>query len=208
MQALSHIAPTEEPPVQRRVLLADSNKGNRHLLAAQLSTGPGFQVDIAASLADTQRLLQTNPGDYFVAVVNVKLKDATDGSVVDLLNQASLPVIAFSLENDPAMREKMVSKFVLDYVYIKSRQHFEHIENLAERIKRSYDTTILVVEKSLAFRFYICDLLAKHCFKVIEATTEEEAMESLATHPEIRLVVTDSSQDGIDGMGLVESIPS
>ncbi|MEM7294979.1 MAG: hypothetical protein AAF420_16510, partial [Pseudomonadota bacterium] len=120
----------QEEESNPRVLLVDSNKGNRHLLAAQLSTGPGLEVDITSTFADTERRLQQGSAQYFVAVVNVKLKDAPDGSIVDLLNSASIPVIAFSLQDDREMRKKIVNKFVLDYIYIKSRQHFEHIENL------------------------------------------------------------------------------
>ncbi|MEM7292283.1 MAG: diguanylate cyclase, partial [Pseudomonadota bacterium] len=56
------------------------------------------------------------------------------------------------------------------------------------------------------FRFYISDLLSKHCFRVIEATTSDEALQKLADHPEIRLVITDASEEGLDGLAVVETI--
>ena len=192
--------------VPTRALLIDSNKGNRHLLAAGLSTNLGIQVDVSSNLAEAKNLLEDKASELFVAVANVKLKDADNGEIVDLLNSYSIPVIAFSMDGNQSLREQIVNKFVLDYVVIKSRQHFEHIEKLVNRIRRNYTTTVLLVESSSAFRFYINDLLTNHRFKVIEAKSSEEAIGKLECHPEIKLVITESSDVGINGLELVEHI--
>jgi len=176
------------------------------MLASGLSIGLELEVEDGASLADAQRIIDEYGGDLLVAVVNVKLKDAPDGEIVDLLKKYSIPVIAYSMIDDVPLREKIVNKFVLDYVVIKSRRHFEHIEKLVQRIRRSYEITVMLVESSPAFLFYIRELLYNHRFNVVEAQSVEQALEQLDTNPEIKLVVTDSSPNGIDGVELVENI--
>ena len=201
IQTISH-----PKTIPSRVLLVDSNKGNRHLLASRLLAGLGLKVEVAANLVNTQQIIDEHASDFFVAVVNVNLKDAPDGEIVDLINKHSIPVIAFSMTDDVSLREKITNKFVLDYLVIKNWRHFEQIEFLVERIRRSYETTVLLVDSSSAFQFYIRQLLDNHQFIVLEAQSVEQALDQLEARPEIKLVITDASPDGIDGLALIEQI--
>lgn len=175
------------------------------MLASQFVTGLEMDVEAVSTMAAAEAVLADDAEAFFVAVVNVNLKDSNEGEIVDALNRNSIPVIAFSLHEDRELREKVISRFVLDFVQIKTRQHFEHIEKLVERIHRSYKTTILLVEPSMAFRFYISDLLRKHCFTVIEAESIDDVMLTLRENSQIKLVVADGNANGIE---LIESIRS
>ena len=196
-------APAQTPS---RLLLVESNKGNRHLLASQLFTGINVEADVASSLSDARKLIENNPDEFFVAVANVRLKDAINGEIVALLSSYSIPVIALSTDPDDSLREKVQSQLLLDYVSINSREHFEHVEKLVKRIQRNYHITVLLVESSDSFRFYVSDLLRNHRFNVITATSSHEALQKLEENPNTKLMVTDSSADGIDGAKLIKRI--
>ncbi len=64
--------------------------------------------------------------------------------------------------------------------------------------------TILVVDDDPQVRDLAVVMLEDTGFTVLEASSGEEALDVLATHPEIRLLFTDVRMPGMDGMELAD----
>lgn len=67
-------------------------------------------------------------------------------------------------------------------------------------------TKILIVDDSIAMRMSMKEALSRNGFTVIEATDGANALEVLATEPEVALVLTDLNMPRLDGIGLLRRI--
>lgn len=71
----------------------------------------------------------------------------------------------------------------------------------------SDNITVLVVEDEILVRMDIALSLEDHGFTVFEASSADEAIDFLDTHPEIRLMFTDIDMPGsMDGLKLAEAV--
>ena len=66
--------------------------------------------------------------------------------------------------------------------------------------------TVLVAEDSPIVRDLVVEALRVHGLHVIEAADGQEALEQLAAHPEIQLLVTDVEMPRLDGLGLIKTM--
>lgn len=66
--------------------------------------------------------------------------------------------------------------------------------------------TVLVAEDSPIVRDLVVDALRVHGLSVIEAVDGVDALERLAEHPEIELLVTDVEMPRLDGLGLIKQM--
>jgi two-component system, chemotaxis family, chemotaxis protein CheY len=65
---------------------------------------------------------------------------------------------------------------------------------------------ILVVDDSAAMRISMKDVLARYGYSVLEAKDGVDALEILATAPEVALVLTDLHMPRLDGLGLLRNL--
>ena len=84
------------------------------------------------------------------------------------------------------------------------RDHPVVTETAAPRT--GFGKTILVVDDSPVVRDLISDALRAHGIRVVEAGDGEEALNRLASHPNIDLVVTDFEMPRLDGIGLIRAL--
>ncbi len=68
------------------------------------------------------------------------------------------------------------------------------------------DTTILIVDDSATVRKLLVHTLKPKNYKCIEACDGFDALEKLAMHPEIRLVISDLNMPNMDGIELIANI--
>ena len=72
--------------------------------------------------------------------------------------------------------------------------------------RTGFGKTILVVDDSPVVRDLISDALRAHGIRVVEASDGQEALERLAAHPNVQLVVTDFEMPRLDGPGLIRAL--
>jgi CheY-like chemotaxis protein len=72
--------------------------------------------------------------------------------------------------------------------------------------RAGFGKTILVVDDSPVVRDLISEALRAHGIRVIEASDGQEALERLAAHPSVELVVTDFEMPRLDGPGLIRAL--
>ncbi len=165
-----------------------------------------LQIVVAETLQDAKTLLQSKKDDFFLALVDINLPDASHGECVDLVIQHNIPVIVFTGEFNEELRSRMIAKRVVDYIVKGSMASLQQVVNLVDRLIRNHSIQVLVVDDSRSARSLIVDLLKSYKFQVLEAENGAKAMKQLEDHPEIRMVITDYHMPVMDGFELTRQI--
>lgn len=165
-----------------------------------------FAPVLARTFAEAKRILDEKDSAYFLCLADLHLPDAPGGEIVDYCIGKGLPTIVFTGEVSEAVREKVLSKKVIDYLLKEGRHNVDYIIKLMGRVYKNKRIKVLVVDDSRIFRARVADLLKVHLYTVYHADNGMEALEALHEHPDIRLVITDYNMPGMDGLRLVNEI--
>ena len=190
----------------KSVLVVEDSRAIRELLCGYLRQLGGFVIETAGSLAEARALLENDPQRFFVAALDLNLPDAPNGEVVDHVLTRGVPVIVLTGSAEPAVRERMMAKNIVDYVVKQNSYEIEHVAYLIGRLRENRATKILAVDDSRSFRAYIVGLLEKYFFHVLEAGDGREALAVLEEHPDVTLVITDINMPVMDGFQLISAL--
>mgnify|MGYP000308836280 FL=1 len=175
----------------------------RHVVKLELED---LEPLYASSLKEATEVFQKNSDDVYAALADLTLPDASNGEVVDFLLQNSVPTIVLTASVDDSKREALLGKGVVDYVIKESRFSYSYAVGLLNRLYRNKDIKVLVAEDSTLQRNFIMQRLAEHQFQTFAASNGVEALEQLAEHPDIKLLITDYHMPEMDGFELVKTI--
>lgn len=174
----------------------------RHILKAE----PNIDVSFAASFAETKVLYERLKNDVFLALVDLNLPDAPNGEVVDYMLKKEVPTIVLTGSFDEKKRENLQNKGIVDYVTKEGRYSYQYAIKLVHRLYANQAIKVLVVDDSNTSRGYICQLLHRHKYQVLEASDGAKAINTLLDNPDIKLLITDYNMPNMDGFQLVQNI--
>ena len=175
----------------------------RHVIKQELKD---LEPIYASSLKEAKQQYEENKADIYAALADLTLPDAPNGEVVDYLLQNGVPTIVLTASVDDCKREVLLGKGVVDYVIKESRFSYSYAVGLLNRLYKNKDIKVLVAEDSVAQRNFIIQRLAEHQFQTFTASNGIEALEQLAKHPDIKLLITDYHMPEMNGFELVKSI--
>lgn len=189
--------------MQKLLIIEDSpliQKVIRHLAATELNC----EYDMVSSMAETVALLNTS--NYFLALADLSLPDAPNGEVVDVLLEKNISTIVLTSFMNDAKRQQMLNKGVLDYIYKENRDSYLSAVKFANQIICNKNSMVLVADDSKMLRRYISNQLCKMLYTVIEVENGKQALEALAKHPNIALLITDYNMPVMNGIELIKAI--
>jgi PleD family two-component response regulator len=196
-----------------RILVVEDSAVFANLVKREVEKKLEMGMVLAKSYAETQKLLMDmeeeaffSEDNFFVAVLDLNLPDAPPGKVVDLVRSKNIPAIVFTAEFDDKIRDLILSKNVVDYVYKRGKQDVQYLVTLIKRIYSNRFVKILVVDDSTVFRTKVCSLLELHQYIVIQAGDGAEALKKIQDNPDVCLVITDYEMPHIDGFALTQKI--
>jgi len=192
-------------PIKKIIVVEDSSivtKIIRHVL----KTEPTIEASFAASFAEAKSLYESLKDEVFAALVDLNLPDAPDGEVVDFMLSKKVPTVVLTGSCDEERRERLQSKGIVDYVNKEGRYSYKYAINLVHRLHANQSIKVLVVEDSDTSRNFICQLLKRHLYQVLEAGDGVEAIRVLLDNPDIKLLITDYNMPNMDGFELVQNI--
>lgn len=184
------------------ILIVEDSKLFSMVLKREIEQQLPVQVTLASSMAEAKPLIIT-AHQYFLSLLDLNLPDAGNGEVVDLVRQYEIPIIVFSGSFDEKTRQYLQTKNVIDYIPKANRASIKQIVALIKRILTNRSTPLLVVDDSRTARHYVLQLLRRHEFPVYEASNGVEALQVLAEHPDIKLIITDYNMPQMDGFELI-----
>jgi len=175
------------------------------MLARRITADLGFEAVIASTRAQAEALLDSDTA-FIAALLDINLPDAPNGEVVDMVLERGVPAIVFTGEMDDALRQRFWSKHIVDYVLKQNMENVEYMLSLVERLHKNPGISVLVVEDSRSARNLISTMLRAHRYNVLEAVSGREALDQLAAHPDIRLIISDYNMPGMNGLELAREI--
>ncbi len=191
--------------MKERILLVEDNKALSKLVKRKMEDSLNFDVIQSYSFEETNNILEEND-DFFIALLDLNLPDAPDGEVVDLVLSYGIPSIVLTGTIDEQIREDMLKKGVIDYVYKGNMEDVNYIFSLIQRLSKNRDIKLMIVDDSRMIRKQIKETLQKHMFKVLVAAHGEEALNYLEDNKDTKLVLTDYNMPVINGLELTKAI--
>lgn len=191
---------------EETVLVVDDSPTVTHVLSRTLATEFGYRVLVAEDYAGCDRILEQQRGIISVAVADLNLPDATRGEVVQLILSANIPVIVLTGAIDAYMQAVMYGKDVVDYVLKLDRRSVEYGAALVNRIVLNQYTKVLVADPSSANRKYLSQLLKRLLLQTFEAETGDEALNIIARHSDIKLLLAASQLPHVNGQRLIRCV--
>jgi len=191
-----------------KVLIVEDSKVFARILIRKIEDELFFDTCWASNFEEARYLLDENPDDnsFFVALLDLHLPDAPDGSIVDYVIAKGIPSIVFTGDVEDEVRDRIWAKKVVDYVSKESPDSLDYLCALIRRIALNKDVPILVVDDSTTVRHHLARLLTAHEYIVHEADDGNQALAALESHPEIRMVIADYFMPGMDGVELTRKI--
>jgi len=191
--------------VREKILIVEDNKALSKLIIKKMESSLDFDIDAAYSFKEAQELVEKS-NDYFVALLDLNLPDAPDGEVVDMILSHKIPSIILTGSMDKEIREIILKKDVIDYVYKGNIDDVNYIFTLIERLHKNRDIKVMIVDDSMVTRSQIKSLLHHQMFKVLVAAHGEEALAFLKDNPDTKLILTDYLMPVIDGVELTKEV--
>ncbi len=191
--------------MKERILIIEDNRALSKILTKKMEKNLDFEIIQAFSYDEAEEIINDND-DFFITLCDLNLPDAPDGEIVDFVISKGLPVIVLTGSIDEDLREEMLGKNIVDYVYKGNIEDVNYIFTLIQRLSKNRDIKVLAVDDSLVFRKEIKKLLQSQMFSVLIAAHGEEALNYLENNQDIKLVLTDFNMPVIDGVELTKNI--
>lgn len=160
-------------------------------------------VETVTNIADARALLQVNPDKFFFGTTSVEHLDSDSFEKIDLLAEFEIPAIVLVDQYQDELRDQLIKRHVVDYVVKDGRTDIAYIVNLIERMLKNTSIKVLVVDDSKVAQFVIARELALQKFEVLKAGSSAAALEILAQHRDIKLVLVDYQMKAVDGVSFV-----
>jgi len=107
---------------------------------------------------------------------------------------------------DDVTRQKILSQPVIDYIPKENSQAFLYLKRILHWQLTNQGNGILVVDDSSSARNHVVELLKRRNFNVYVADNGQRALEVLAQHNDIKMVITDLEMPVMDGIELTNEI--
>ncbi len=181
-----------------KVLILDSSKVTAAFIQNTLHHA-GFSCDLAYSYGDARKLIAEN--NYFVGLSSIILEGVEAGRGVDLLLENKIPAIAVTSSLDEKVLTELSQKDIVDYV-LKKNEHAEYIVRIVSRVYKNKGLKVMVVDDSNSVRKWISNILKRQGLEVLTAADGKEASKLFYKNPDLKLVLTDYTMPGMDGIQL------
>jgi len=189
--------------VTRKILIVEDTPAMARV-QKHIALKAGYAVDIAESLAQTKELISKN--SYFCAVVDFILPDAPSGEAVPCTVNADIPTIVMTGNIDKKTRDTVEKYPIIDYIIKENKQAYQYLEKQLLRLTRNENVKVLVVDDLASTRSYICNLLARHKYQILQAEDGKEALAMLEAAPDISVIITDNEMPNMNGDELCTEI--
>ena len=186
----------------QRILVVEDNKAVAKLISSRITQELKFITEVAHSYEEARTILDED-ANFFIAILDLNLPDAPDGEIVDLVISKEIPAIVLTGTLDDDLRQRILSKNVVDYIVKEGMHAIDYVIHLIKRLRNNQKIKALVVDDTATFRHLITRLLELHKYNVITANDGIDALEKLKQHTDIKLILTDYEMPNMNGFELV-----
>lgn len=201
-----HLPLTSHPtPLPQRVLLVENSRAYVQAVAQAIEQQLELPVTVASTLDEARQALEAHD-DWFMVLTGLVLADGDRDMVVDCFLERGLPTVVVSGVYDEDLRERMLSRQIIDFVLKSTPGSLDYIVWLVQRLERNRRISALVVDDSPSAREHAAALLEMFGYRVVQAADGNEALKMLEADPTIRLAVVDQEMPGMEGIELTRRL--
>jgi len=190
----------------KRILVVEDSQFFGTMIKKKLSEEAGYNVIWVKTMKQAIVVLDESGNDFFAAVLDFNLPDAPYGEIIDTVIERGIPGIVFTGILSEEVRETVWSKNVVDYALKDDPKSLDYIVTMLKRLEKNKQVKVLVTDDTVFFRKILTDLLKIHQYQVFSAANGIKALEMIALHPDIKLLVTDNTMPEMDGLVLTQKI--
>jgi len=187
-----------------RILVVEDSKTLGKLLCLKLENELGVKVDLAETMKDAELLASKE--SYLLATLDLVLPDAHNGEIVDTMLSFGIPSIVLTARLEKDIRDKFLKKGIIDYVFKESVEDINYVVRAIKRLLLNRKHTILIVEDSATHRLRLEKLTKNLFFNTLAVENGREALDTLNSHKDIKIVITDYNMPLMDGLELTKEI--
>lgn len=165
-----------------------------------------FELHLVRTFAEFRQHLSESRQTYDYALVDLNLPDADGMEVVDAVIAEGIKPIVFTSDCRDDTRDLIWSRKVVDYVLKEGGYNIDYLVYLFHRLEANRNVKIVLVDDSQLYREQISGTLRTQNFTVLPCASAKDALTTLEAHPDVRLVLTDYTMEGMDGFELVKEI--
>ncbi len=189
-----------------RIVLAEDSNVFTSMISTRLKELFNIDVEICRNFEDLQLCYDKSSQEITLAISNINLPGAENGEALEYLVDLSIPTIVFTGTFHEGMRDKLLSKDIVDYIL---KDNVFAVDLLAESICRfltNHRHHVLIVDDSATARALLSSRLKRYNFRVSTADSGAKALEILKANRDIGLMITDYNMPDIDGFELTRRI--
>jgi putative two-component system response regulator len=182
-----------------RVLIVEDSPFLANVLAELMNKYTNFEYDLALNYKEAEELLEKHSYDY--AITDLHLPDVKTGQIIPLVNQYNIAPIVFTSNLNKEFRESFETARIVDYVLKERYENVVYVIEKTLQLEANKQKTILIVDDSMTYRYYLKHNLKMHNFVIIEASDGAEALRKLKhENGDIDLVIVDYYMPIMDGL--------
>ena len=184
------------------VLIVDDSKFILNLLEDRISELLHVRILKAASFQAAKEFINKEEIIH-VAILDLNLPDAKDGDMVDYAISNHIPSIVLTGLMNENMKQTILKKDIVDYVYKNNRNSIEYTINVIHRVLSNYDTHILILDDPSIKQSKETHILNKIKLDVEISQNTDDILERCHNHSgKYSLVLIDDTIKNIDAIGL------
>lgn len=187
-----------------RIVVLEPNADLAEALALAIKDASGLLPCVASNAEEAVGFIGDNPDTIFAAVVDFGYEGAQD--LLNTMTENGIPAIAYGTDYTDEIRKHISTLSIAAIVVDEGKSLIKRVSKAIRKMADNQDVGILVVDDSRSMRMALIRFLATRRYKLIEAENGIEALKLLASHPEIKLVITDNEMPQMDGFSLIREI--
>jgi len=188
------------------VLIVDDSKFILTLLEDRISERLEVNILKAKSFQEAKEYIDKEEIIH-VAILDLNLPDAEDGEIVDYAISKHIPSIILTGLMNNEIKNTIIKKDIIDYVYKNNRNSIEYTINIINRVLSNYTTNILVVDDSNLRHPVEVSILKKMKFNVTMTSELDTVLDLIKNGNEsYSMVLLDDTKNHLDGIELTLSL--
>ncbi len=185
-----------------KIFIIDDSKSFSKLIAVRIKNDMGMDSILASSFTESKVVLEQERSSILLALVDLNVVDAKGTEHIDYMLAHKVPVIVITGELNDEIRNKILEKNIIDYIFKSRKEDMDYVIKLLKQILRNSETKVVVADDSPLFRKLTSDLLKLQMFNVLEAKNGLDCLNIVEENPDIKLVLTDYNMKEMDGFEL------
>lgn len=187
------------------ILLVEDSRTYQEIICAQLEKTFSANVTVCSNYNEVLDAVCSDV-EYQIALTDLNVPGAPNGEVMDELLSRGIPTIVFTGTFSEEVRDRMLSRRIVDYVVKDSPDSVRLLAETARKALLNRFTSILVVDDQKTTQAVMVSLLEPQLYNVHAVYGGKEALHLLEQGHEFDLIITDYNMPGMNGDEFVSRV--